>query len=355
MTTSPDPQPIAERQLCGLVNGLAQRITDHVRVRAATLGLTAAQATALREMSGPMTMRELAERMTCEPSNTTFVVDKLEKQGLVERHPHPTDRRAKHLVLTAEGAALRTRLLELLVVDSPCPGSPSRRSGSCTNCWSRPSPCREPVSGGRAPAVQHRVDPGRQTGAGCEPGDTGHQQRVVLGVGVPHGGPYRHRHRLLVQGPARGGAADPAAAAHGGVGGDRPRPLRRTSGEQPQDLGGERRREPDVLGRAARPVALPAAGPGLGVREAGAFGAGQGRVLDQQALAFVTTSAPVPAHDDGGERTGLPGAAGERGIAPRQVHQVPQIGTVQAAGHTGLAHQTAQRTPTAFGAVDLLQ
>jgi DNA-binding MarR family transcriptional regulator len=119
MTTFPEPQAIAERQLCGMVNGLAQRITEHVRERAATLGLTAAQATALREMSGPMTMRELAERMSCEPSNTTFVVDKLEKQSLIERRPHPTDRRAKHLVLTAEGTALRERLLELLAVDSP--------------------------------------------------------------------------------------------------------------------------------------------------------------------------------------------------------------------------------------------
>ncbi|WP_329192446.1 MULTISPECIES: MarR family winged helix-turn-helix transcriptional regulator [unclassified Streptomyces] len=122
MTTPPDSQAIAERQLCGLVNGLAQRIGEHVRERAATLGLTAPQATALREMSGPMTMRELAERMSCEPSNTTFVVDKLEKQNLVERHPHPTDRRAKHLVLTAEGAALRRRLLDLLAVDSPLSG-----------------------------------------------------------------------------------------------------------------------------------------------------------------------------------------------------------------------------------------
>ncbi|CAM5303316.1 MarR family transcriptional regulator [Streptomyces avidinii] len=122
MTTPPDPQVIAERQLCGLVNGLAQRISEHVRERAATLGLTAPQAIALREMSGPMTMRELAERMSCEPSNTTFVVDKLEKQQLIERHPHPTDRRAKHLVLTAEGAALRTRLLALLAVDSPLSG-----------------------------------------------------------------------------------------------------------------------------------------------------------------------------------------------------------------------------------------
>ncbi|MGN9845853.1 MarR family winged helix-turn-helix transcriptional regulator [Nonomuraea sp. H19] len=122
MTMSPEPQAIAERQLCGLVNGLAQQITDHLRERAVTLGLTAAQATALREMAGPMTMRELAERMSCEPSNATFVVDKLEKQGLIERRAHPTDRRAKQLVLTAEGDALRERLLQLLARDSPLAG-----------------------------------------------------------------------------------------------------------------------------------------------------------------------------------------------------------------------------------------
>ncbi|MEV7359163.1 MULTISPECIES: MarR family transcriptional regulator [unclassified Kitasatospora] len=122
MTTPPRPQATPEWELCGLVNGLAQQIADHVRERAVTLGLTAPQATALREMTGPLTMRELAQRMNCEPSNTTFVVDRLEKQGLVERRPHPTDRRAKHLVLTAEGAALRTRLLAFLTQDSPLAG-----------------------------------------------------------------------------------------------------------------------------------------------------------------------------------------------------------------------------------------
>lgn len=122
MTNSPQQQTVAERELCGLVNGLAQQIADHVRVRAAALGLTAPQATALREMTGPMTMRELADRMSCEPSNATFVVDRLEKQGLVERRAHPTDRRARHLVLTAEGTALRARLLELLAEDSPLAG-----------------------------------------------------------------------------------------------------------------------------------------------------------------------------------------------------------------------------------------
>ncbi|MCT2592161.1 MarR family transcriptional regulator [Streptomyces sp. N2-109] len=118
MTTS-EPQVTAERELCGLVNGLADQIGGHVRVRAATLGLTAPQATALRELTGPMTMRDLADRMSCEPSNATYVIDKLEKRRLIERHPHPTDRRAKQLVLTPEGTALREQLLELLAEESP--------------------------------------------------------------------------------------------------------------------------------------------------------------------------------------------------------------------------------------------
>lgn len=118
----PDPQVAAERELCGLVTGLSRQIGDHVRERAVKVGLTAPQATALRELTGPMTMSELAERMGCEPSNATFVIDKLEKQGLLERHPHATDRRAKQLVLTVEGVALRERLIELLVQDSPLAG-----------------------------------------------------------------------------------------------------------------------------------------------------------------------------------------------------------------------------------------
>ncbi|PSJ25291.1 MarR family transcriptional regulator [Streptosporangium nondiastaticum] len=120
--STPEAHVTAERRLCGLVNGLARRIADHVRDHAAALDLTAPQATALRELSGPMTMRELADRMACEPSNATFVIDKLEGRGLLERRPHPTDRRAKQLVLTGEGAALRERLMETLARESPLAG-----------------------------------------------------------------------------------------------------------------------------------------------------------------------------------------------------------------------------------------
>ena len=116
--TTSDP----ERQLCGLVSGLASQINAHVRERAGRFGLTAAQAIALRELTGPMTMGQLAERMACEPSNATVVVDRLEGQGLIERHPHPTDRRAKQLTLTESGAELRDRLLAVLGEESPLAG-----------------------------------------------------------------------------------------------------------------------------------------------------------------------------------------------------------------------------------------
>ena len=109
----------ADRLVCGLVRGLASHIEDHLRARAVTVGLTASQGTALCELTRPMTLRELAERMNCEPSNATFVADRLEEQGYLERHPHPDDRRAKQLVLTPTGTELRERLLELLSENSP--------------------------------------------------------------------------------------------------------------------------------------------------------------------------------------------------------------------------------------------
>lgn len=112
----------AVRELCGLVDELAHRISDHVGGCASTLDLTEAQAVAMRELTGPMTSRELARRMSCEPSNVTYVVDRLERLGLVERQPHAHDRRAKQLVLTKRGNQVRNKLLGILVVDSPLEG-----------------------------------------------------------------------------------------------------------------------------------------------------------------------------------------------------------------------------------------
>jgi DNA-binding MarR family transcriptional regulator len=53
--------------------------------------------------SGSMTLRQLAEAIGADAPYTTLIVDKLEAHGLVERLPHPEDRRRKLVTLTTAG------------------------------------------------------------------------------------------------------------------------------------------------------------------------------------------------------------------------------------------------------------
>jgi MarR family transcriptional regulator, organic hydroperoxide resistance regulator len=108
-----------DRDVCKLVHQFAQRLDVHVRRVAEDVGLTATQVVALRELSEPITARELATRMSCEASNATFVLDRLEEQGMIQRRPHPTDRRAKQIVLTAAGRRRRATVLKHLDAQSP--------------------------------------------------------------------------------------------------------------------------------------------------------------------------------------------------------------------------------------------
>jgi DNA-binding MarR family transcriptional regulator len=49
---------------------------------------------------GPMTLSQLAEANGVDAPYATLIVDKLEAHGLVERQPHPEDRRRKLVTLT---------------------------------------------------------------------------------------------------------------------------------------------------------------------------------------------------------------------------------------------------------------
>ncbi|MFI7002439.1 MarR family winged helix-turn-helix transcriptional regulator [Nocardia sp. NPDC050175] len=108
-----------DRDVCKLVHQFTHRLDVHVRRVAEQLELTPSQVIALRELSEPITARELATRMSCEPSNATFVLDKLEQLELIRREPHPTDRRAKQIMLTPAGKRRRATAVELLGAESP--------------------------------------------------------------------------------------------------------------------------------------------------------------------------------------------------------------------------------------------
>jgi len=82
------------------------------------LGLTPGHMKALLmlEPGEPRPMGSLAQQFACDASTITWLVDRLEERGLVERGGLPADRRVKTVVLTALGvktkADLERRLYE---------------------------------------------------------------------------------------------------------------------------------------------------------------------------------------------------------------------------------------------------
>ncbi len=106
--------------IVGLLFQAVGRLQDHFASCAASCALSVAQAAAIQQMHGPLTMRELADRIGCDPSNVTGITDRLEARGLVVRQLDPSDRRIKVLVLTPAGAELRARLQEQLL-NRPAP------------------------------------------------------------------------------------------------------------------------------------------------------------------------------------------------------------------------------------------
>ena len=96
---------------------MSDMVLDNARRRkvADSLGLSFGRARALRRIvAGPKPMRELADALGIDAPYLTLVVDDLERQGLVERRPHPTDRRVKLVAATGAGAAAARRAETIL-------------------------------------------------------------------------------------------------------------------------------------------------------------------------------------------------------------------------------------------------
>ncbi|HXU13986.1 MAG TPA: MarR family transcriptional regulator [Terriglobales bacterium] len=65
-------------------------------------------------MKGSATPSQLAEHTGLSSGATTAMIDRLQKAGLVERHPHPKDRRGTVLLLTKQAMQKLPLLFESL-------------------------------------------------------------------------------------------------------------------------------------------------------------------------------------------------------------------------------------------------
>jgi DNA-binding MarR family transcriptional regulator len=104
----------AAREVWAVMNNL---VLDNERRREVSqaVGLPFSRVRALlRVGAASMTVGELATALGVDPPNCTPIVDYLERRGLVERRPHPTDRRSKLVVVTPAGSRLAKRAQRLL-------------------------------------------------------------------------------------------------------------------------------------------------------------------------------------------------------------------------------------------------
>jgi DNA-binding MarR family transcriptional regulator len=118
------------RPACGAWELLIQLLLSQrgqLPVLGAALDLSPAQCHVLYviEPGKPVPMKQLAASLSCDASNVTGLVDRLESRGLVRRQPGREDRRVKELDLTPTGAQLRAELIARM---STPPASISRLS-----------------------------------------------------------------------------------------------------------------------------------------------------------------------------------------------------------------------------------
>ncbi|MEU7468035.1 MarR family transcriptional regulator [Streptomyces sp. NPDC044984] len=118
MATPPAPSRRPDAltlEVVELIGSVVARYHEEYEEAAAGHALTGAQAKLLSLLClEPLPMRKLAQRLKCEPSNVTGIVDRLESRGLVERRPDPADRRVKLAAATAEGRRVARSLRESL-------------------------------------------------------------------------------------------------------------------------------------------------------------------------------------------------------------------------------------------------
>lgn len=107
--------PAVRREILFQITDVARAMRTYVDQRAREHGMTRAQwGVLLRlERQEGMMQAEMAEALEIQPISVARLIDRLCSQKLVERRPHPSDRRANCLYLTDKGRATLSSFVPL--------------------------------------------------------------------------------------------------------------------------------------------------------------------------------------------------------------------------------------------------
>ena len=87
-------------------------VADHVHAHTEACGLTTGEFAVMEALyhKGPLLLGDIRRKILVSSGGVTYLIDKLEARGLVERRACPTDRRARYAALTEAGEALMDRI-----------------------------------------------------------------------------------------------------------------------------------------------------------------------------------------------------------------------------------------------------
>jgi DNA-binding MarR family transcriptional regulator len=97
-----------------LASQMAKGFARSLQQRAAKLGFSPGQFPILLELwsEDGLTQKQLLERVDIEQATMANTLSRMERDGLVERRPHPSDKRAQLIFLTSRAAAMQADAIE---------------------------------------------------------------------------------------------------------------------------------------------------------------------------------------------------------------------------------------------------
>ncbi|NTJ66693.1 MarR family transcriptional regulator [Agrobacterium rhizogenes] len=97
-----------------LASQMAKGFARSLQQRAAKLGFSPGQFPILLELwsEDGLTQKQLLERVDIEQATMANTLSRMERDGLVERRPHPSDKRAQLIFLTSKATAMQAEAIE---------------------------------------------------------------------------------------------------------------------------------------------------------------------------------------------------------------------------------------------------